>query len=69
MSERREIYSEPIKKTDARLKITIGKSLKVGEEPGERKWLIGSPGAPHNKRPGHVKPDHDELSHKGDWLE
>lgn len=50
------------------MKITIGKSLKVGEEPGVWKWLVGSPGATHNKRPGHVEQGPDELSHKGDWL-
>lgn len=50
------------------MKITIGKSLKVGEEPGVWKWLIGSPGATLNKRPGHIDQSHDELSHKGDWL-
>lgn len=67
MSERREIYSKPIKNRRL-VKITIGKSLKVGEEPGVWKRLIGSPGATHNKRPGHVDQGHDELSHKGDWL-
>lgn len=67
MSERRGIYSEPIKNRRL-VKITIGKSLKVGEELGVWKWFIVSPGATHNKRPGHVVQGPDELSHKGDWL-
>lgn len=64
----KEIYSKPIKNSRLVKKITIGKSLEVGEEPGVWKWLIGSQGAAHNKRPGHVDQDPDELSHKGDWL-